>query len=162
MKFNLQSYAHRIGAIFFMLWGLLHIVGAGVLLWGVPNEGASSVLSTIGSALPPQNAAPTPEALIGAILAYYAWNLVWIGGLVLVVGAVYNWRNSRPAFWLNLFVVSATDIGLIYLLLIPGYMAWSDGLLGIVLWLPAALFGAWGLFQRNTARTASTLEMVKG
>lgn len=162
MSFNLQSYAHRIGAIFFMLWGLLHIVGAGVLLWSVPNEGASSVLSIIGSALPPQSAPPTPEALVGAILAYYAWNLIWIGGLVLVVGAMYNWRNSRPGYWLNLTVVSAADIGLIYLLLLPGYMAWSDGMMGIALWLPAALFGAWGVFPRGTTRSANTPEMVKG
>ncbi len=28
----MTGYAHKIGAVFYILWGLLHIVGAGVLL----------------------------------------------------------------------------------------------------------------------------------
>ncbi|NJN83270.1 MAG: hypothetical protein HC802_13950 [Caldilineaceae bacterium] len=51
-----------------------------------------------------------------------------------------NWRNSRAGYWINLGVVAAADLGLLLTLLLPGMMAWSDGLWGPLLWLLAAGF----------------------
>ncbi|MEZ4659989.1 MAG: hypothetical protein R2911_20730 [Caldilineaceae bacterium] len=41
-------------------------------------------------------------------------------------------------------MVSAVDLGLVAMLMVPGHMAWSDGGLGVALWLPAVLFSTVG------------------
>lgn len=153
----MKTNAAKLGALFYILWGLLHMAGAGWLLVQASTDGAPAVLATIGSG-PAVEAVP---ALTGgfpaAVLAYYAWNLLWLGALVVAVGAGLNWRNRRSGFWLNLVIVSAVDIGLLGALVVPGYMALADGLLGVALWLPALLFstlGVWGPAARSRATVA--------
>lgn len=145
----MKSYLYKTGAIFYALWGILHIVGAGALLLELRSNGVTSMLAAIGSATPPSEVPQLTSGLVGAVLAYYAWNLLWIGAFVLVVAAWLNWKNSPTGYWLNLTVVSAVDLGLIVLLLIPDYMAWSDGMMGILLWLPALFLSTVGLWMRN-------------
>jgi hypothetical protein len=77
--------------------------------------------------------------------------LLWIGVFVLVVAIKLNWNNRPMGYWLNLTVVSAVDLGLIIALIVPGHMALSDGLMGVVLWLPAAAFSTMGLFAITTS-----------
>lgn len=141
----MKTYSHKIGAIFYALWGLLHIIGAGVLLLQLARGGATSVLALIGSATPVTELPQVADGLTGAVLAYYAWNLLWIGGFVLVVAIKLNWQNSPMGYWLNLAVVSAVDLGLIGTLVAPGHMAFTDGLMGVALWLPAVVFSTLGL-----------------
>lgn len=43
---------HKLGAICYALWGLLHIIGAAVLLLQASGAGATAVFATIGSATP--------------------------------------------------------------------------------------------------------------
>lgn len=57
-------------------------------------------------------------------------NILWIGLLVSTIGLTLNWRNSRVGYLLNLGMVGATDLALLAALLLPGFMAWSDGLTG--------------------------------
>ena len=144
----MKKYAHKIGAIFFALWGLLHVFGAAVLIQQA-RQGASLALSTIGSATAAADIPPIGSGLTASVLAYYAWNLLWVGLLVIVIAVKFNWQNNPLGFWLNSVIVSAVDLGLIVLLIAPGYMAVSDGMLGILLWLPALLFSAIGLFANH-------------
>jgi hypothetical protein len=88
----------------------------------------------------------------GAVLAFFAFNWVWIGLLVLVVAITLNWRNSRIGYWLNLAVAGAADLGLIIFLLLPGYMAVSDGWPGPLLWLLAAVFSTIALLSHKAER----------
>jgi hypothetical protein len=73
-----------------------------------------------------------------------AYNILWIGLLVIVIAVGMNWRNSALGYWLNLAVVGATDLGLLVALLLPGYMAWSDGMIGISLFVLAFVFATAG------------------
>lgn len=146
----MKPYFAKLGAICYALWGLLHIVGAAVLLLQATDAGATTVFATIGSATPASALPQLSSTLADAVLSYYAWNLLWIGGFVLVVAIRLNWRNSPTGFWLNLVVVSAVDLGLVVLLVTPGYMALADGMLGVALWLPAVLFSTIGLLARRT------------
>lgn len=141
----MKTYFAKIGAICYALWGLLHIVGAAVLLLQVNSTGATTVFATIGSATPATALPQLSSTLADAVLGYYAWNLLWIGGLVLVVAIRLNWRNHLLGYWLNLVVVSAVDLGLIIFLVAPAHMALADGMLGVTLWLPAILFSTIGL-----------------
>ncbi|MEZ4708675.1 MAG: hypothetical protein R3A44_15815 [Caldilineaceae bacterium] len=148
---------YKIGAIFYALWGLLHIVGAGVLMLQAYTVGGATVLAAIGSATPAAAIPQFESELLAAVLAYYAWNLVWIGAFVLVVAIRSNWRNDATGYWLNLIVVSAVDLGLVAMLMIPGHMAWSDGGLGVALWLPAILFTTLGQLGRKGVKPAVQL-----
>lgn len=145
----MKRYSYRIGAIFYVLWGLLHIVGASALLWQAFNEGATAVLASIGSNTPINEIPILASELTTAVLAYYAWNLLWVGLFVAFVGGRFNWHNSRMGYWLNLVVVSAVDGGLVLLVLLPGHMAWSDGMLGVSLWIPAVVFSTIGLLANG-------------
>jgi hypothetical protein len=67
-----------------------------------------------------------------------AANIAVIGALVTAV-ALLNWRNSRLGYWVNLLLVASVDLSLAAFLLVPGVMAWSDGLVGLALFVPAAI-----------------------
>jgi hypothetical protein len=157
----MKAYAHKIGAVFFVLWGILHIVGGVALLQQLSAEGTMGVLATLGSAVPmaklPAGSGGVTGGVTGdvigevvaAVLAFFAFNWVWIGLLVLVVGIRLNWHNNCIGYWLNLYVAAAADVGLIIFLLAPGYMAVSDGWPGPLLWLLAAVFSTIGVFNHT-------------
>ncbi len=147
----MKRYAHKFGAIFYGLWGALHVLGAAVLLQQ-STDGPSTMLTTIGSGTPVAEIPQITDELATAVLAYYAWNLLWIGAFVLVMAIRQNWKNSPMGYWLNLALVSAVDLGLIIFLIAPGYMALSDGLMGVILWIPAVVFSSIGLFANRWGR----------
>lgn len=147
----MKTYAHKTGALLYVLWGLLHIAGAALLLMQAFDAGATTVLTTIGSGVPTSQIPLISSGLVAAVLAYYAWNLLWIGCLVAVVAVRLVWRNKPTGYWLNLIVVSAVDLGLFVLLILPGYMSLVDGLLGIALWLPAVGLSSIGMLANRLA-----------
>lgn len=136
--------AYKWGAISYVLWGVMHaMIGIQILMINL-GKSSRDVISTLY-----RDAGPvlTPEQLgnvVGAIMNQHAWNLLWFGVFAVVVGAVYNWRNSRAGYWANLAVVSLADIGFIVAILIPGYIDPIIGVWGPILWLLAVLFSTLG------------------
>lgn len=145
-----MKQAHKIGAVFYILWGLLHIVGAGGMLYTLNTEGGVAALAMLGSALPQAVFPEQVDPVTSALYAFHSWNLLWMGALSLVVAIKLNWRNSRVGYWVNLVIVSAADLGLIATLIVPGYMAVTDGLAGPLLWIGALLFSTIGLLRQPT------------
>jgi hypothetical protein len=139
--------AAKTGAVFYALWGLLHLIGGAVQLATLNGEGGAALTRMISSARPlgPEEAA-VPSAA-AAFMGMGAFNILWIGLLVTVVAITMNWRNSRLGYWLNLGVVGATDLGLLVALLLPGTMAWSDGGLGLSLYAGALVASSLGRLQ---------------
>lgn len=136
--------ATRLGAACYVLWGVVHVLGGIVMLLTLEHDGGAAVFRMLATAAP----TAVPDAFPGvatAVLGFHAWNMVWIGGLVTVVAIGLNWRNRRLGFWLNLVLAGAADLGLVAALLLPGHMRLTDGLPGLVLFLPAAGLTAWGL-----------------
>jgi hypothetical protein len=120
MNGNGTRYA-RIGTLFYLLWGLLHIY-------------AAFTVYQLGNA--------QPAGMVQGKLHQEAWNLAWLSVFAIVVAVRFNWHNVRLGYWLNLIVVSLTDIGFILFVLIPGY---STDLIGPVLWLLGVLFTTIGV-----------------
>lgn len=118
--------AYKIGAVLYVLWGLLHIM-------------AAYRIYDLGSGV--------ADAALAARIAQAGWNLGIIAIFAIVIAIRLNWRNDRLGYWLNLSVVSAADIGFIVLLLVPGHFPLVQGMLGPALWLLAALFSTIGLRQ---------------
>lgn len=140
----MKPVAHKIGAVFYVLWGMMHIMIGGMLLQKASMEGPAAYLLSMN-----------PETSIGllafpgmvsGIFAQNAWNLIWFGLLAMVVAIRFNWRNSWTGYWINLSVVSLADAGFVGAILIPGYMKSFEAYLGPLMWILAAFFSTWAVF----------------
>ena len=120
----------RVGAILYVLWGVLHIV-------------AAFKVFSLGQSL-------EPGTVQGRIFQD-AWNLLFFALFGAAVAIKYNWRNSKLGYWLNFVVVSVGDIGFIIFLLIPGYLPLMPGALGPLLWLLALAFSTAAIYREKTA-----------
>ena len=119
----------KLGAISYVLWGLLHIV-------------AAQKVYLLGQTLEP--------GMVQARIFQNAWNLLFFAIFGLLVAIFFNWRNSRLGYWLNLIVVSAGDIGYIVFVLMPGYLPFMPGALGPILWVVAVIFSTIAILAPNT------------
>jgi hypothetical protein len=109
----------RIGAVLYVLWGILHIVAAYKVF---------SLAQTL------------EQGMIQGRLYQDAWNLLFFALFGIVIAVLYNWKNSKNGYFLNLIVVSTGDIGFILTVLLPGYLPLFPGSLGPILWLLALTF----------------------
>jgi len=116
----------KTGAVFYVLWGLLHIVAA----WNVYLLGQS-----------------LESGMIQGHLFQDAWNLLFFALFGIFVAVFLNWKNSHLGYWLNFVVISAADIGFIITILLPGYLPLVPAGLGPLLWLVALAFSTIGIIK---------------
>ena len=121
---NMKNYAHKIGAIMYFIWGLLHL------------NAAFSVYQ-LGSRLDP--------GMVQGRVYQDAWSLLFFALVGMWVAVRFNLNNNRPGYWINLITVSVTDIGFIFFVLMPGYLSIFPGILGPVFWVLGVLFSTIGL-----------------
>ncbi|MEJ2314438.1 MAG: hypothetical protein P8Y85_06615 [Nitrospirota bacterium] len=121
----MKRYAHQIGAVFYMIWGVLHI---------------RSALGVYAAS----TAMPPGMEDVGGWLFQGAWNMLWMAVASIVVAAVYNWKNRPVGYWVNLVLVSLASMGFIFAVLAPGYVPLEKGLIGPVVWLLAVAFSTIG------------------
>ena len=119
---------HRIGAMMYVIWGVLHL-------------NAALKVYQLGDTLDP--------GMVQGRLFQSAWNLLFFAVVAIVVAALFNWRNSRMGYWINLITVSVTDIGFILFILVPGYLSLWPGLLGPVFWVLGAIFATIGFLKEE-------------
>ena len=124
----------KLGAVTYVLWGLLHLQ-------------AARLVYMLGQTLEP--------GIVQGRIYQDAWNLLFFALFGITVAVFLNWKNSRLGYWLNLVVVSAADIGFIATVLMPGYVPLVPGGLGPLLWVVAVLFSTLGILnaKRETAGT---------
>lgn len=120
---------HRIGAVMYVIWGALHV-------------NAALKVYQLGETLDP--------GMVQGRLFQGAWNLLFFAVVAIVVAVFLNWRNSRFAYWINLITVTATDIGFILFILVPGYLSLWPGLLGPVFWMLGVVFTTIGVLKKET------------
>lgn len=132
----------KISGVFFILWGAVHIVGGLAIMTAALGEPAAGYAAYDA---PPADY-PT---LAGAALAYLAYGFAWVGAVVAAVGVLRNWKNSPAGFVLNTALVGFTDLGLVVFFLLPGYLGWGQGMIGIGLFAAAFVFGVAALSRRR-------------
>lgn len=140
--------SYRWGAIFYILWGIMHVMFAAQIFLLNTGDSTFTVVQGVYSDSGP---ARTPEVLgsvIEALMNQHAWNLFWFGAFAAVVGVLFNWRNNVCGYWVNLVVVSMADIGFIGAILVLGYVDVMVGIWGPVLWVLAVIFSTVGIKQR--------------
>jgi hypothetical protein len=139
----------RIGAVFFGLWGLLHLVGGFAILATALGGGPAA-----GFAFYEQSGGEF-TALAGAILAMNSFTIAWVGALVTVIAFTMNWRNDCKGFLLNVTLAGMMDVALVVFLLAPGFVSLGSALNGISLLVLAVIFSSLGLLrQRKDSTTA--------
>jgi len=119
----------KLGAIAYVLWGLLHIQ-------------AARMVYLLGDTLEP--------GMLQGRIYQDAFNLLFFALFGMIVAVIYNWNNSRLGYWLNLVVVSAGDIGFIIYVLVPGYVPLVPGGLGPLLWILALIFSTLGIRKKTS------------
>lgn len=146
-----SNWAARTAAVFYAVWGLVHVLGAGMQLSRLGSAGGSGLAAMLASATPTDAASQAVSAPAAAFMGMGAFNLLWIGLLVTVIAVTLNWRNSELGFWLNMALVGLTDLGLLNYMLLSQIMAWSDGALGLVLFIVALGFSIAGRALQGAA-----------
>ena len=119
-----MNYFAKIGAVTYVLWGLLHIQ-------------AARLVYVLGQSLEP--------GMIQGRIFQDAYSLLFFALFGIVVAMNLNWKNSRLGYWLNLVVISAADIGFIIFIMVPGYVPLVPGGLGPLLWVVALAFSTLGI-----------------
>ncbi len=140
----MKNYA-KVGAVFYALWGLLHIVGGLAILATLQTSAAAgfSLFAATQADYPP---------LAAAILGFHAFNIFWIGLLVTVIAVRLNWNNDRLGAYLNFALAGCADLGLVVFLLAPGFVTWWEASQGLGLFLVALVFTALGRFAIASGR----------
>lgn len=105
-----------IAAMAYTLWGLWHL---------------QVVYRMFASAGAIENAALQARIFQGA------YHILFFCAFAVVV-ACYNWRNSRIAYWAQLFAIGWTEVGLFLFFMWPGLFPWlPTGWVGPALWVTA-------------------------
>ena len=125
---------YRIGAIFYFIWGVLHLpIGYSVYRGGLELES---------------------EIVQGRVLQMGFYLVA--AGLAAIAIARGNWLNSRTAYWANLWLTTIVDIGFILFLLIPGYVSLTRGLPAPITWVLGVMFTTISYLKtRNTRQSQS-------
>ncbi len=119
----------RLGAVFYILWGLLHFI-------------AAKKVFMLGQTL--------ESGLVQGRLYQDTFYLLFFAIFGIVIAVTLNWKNSKLGYWLNLVIISVGDIGFIITILIPGYIPIFPGSLGPILWLIALTLTTIGMLKRST------------
>ena len=120
----MKNYSYKIGSLLYLVWGLLHI-NAAIKVY--------------------QLALTLQPSMVQGRLLQDAWNLAFFAISASVVAITLVWKNSKLGYLINLVMVSATDIGFIITILMPGYLPLIPGILGPLFWVLAVIFSTWGL-----------------
>jgi hypothetical protein len=115
------------GAICYALWGCLHLQ-------------AAYAVYHVGAALEP--------GMAQGRVFQDAWNLLFFGVTAIVIALTLNIRNNAWGYWINLGVLTLADTGLIFFILVPGYMPLWPGVAGPVLWILGWIFTTVAYFWR--------------
>jgi hypothetical protein len=117
----MEKIAAKLGAVFYVCWGLLHFTAA----YGVFKLAQNS-----------------PATMTQGRLMQTAFYLTAFATAAIIFAITLTWRNDRFGFWANAVMVGVADIPFILWVLIPGYAPWWPGLLGPILWIAALFFTA--------------------
>jgi hypothetical protein len=123
-----SKWAARIGAGFYVLWGIFHLVAA------------NSVYVL----------AEQSTGMVQGRLRQDAFYLVFFAISGILMAAILNWRNDKQGYWMNGSILAVADIPFILFVLVPGLIPWWPGLAGPLLWLAALIFTSVGRFSADS------------
>lgn len=131
----------KLGAVFYVIWGLVHIK-------------ATHGLLELGQSLDP--------GMVQARVYQDAWNILMSAIAVILIGILMNWRNSTTGYWINLVLVTVLDIAFVLFVIVPGYAPLWPGLEGPIAWVIAAVLSTLAFTSRRRTGLPAHTEKVPG
>lgn len=122
----------KTGALFYVLWGLLHILAA----WMVLTPALGDLEASVSTGRIYQNS---------VFMAMTGIAVIWIA-------LQFNIRNDAFGYWFNLFLISVADLGFIIFVFLPGYETAPKALMGPALWVMAVAFSTFGFLRQSQPR----------
>jgi hypothetical protein len=122
------KWAARIGAGFYVLWGIFHLVAANSVY----------VLAELST------------GMVQGRLLQDASYLVFFAISAILMAVILNWRNDRQGYWINGSLLAVADMPFILFVLVPGLVPWWPGLAGPLLWLAAFIFTSVGRLSADS------------
>ena len=119
---------HRIGAVLFVIWGLIHI-------------NAAYLTYKLGQGL--------EAGIVQGRVFQNAGFLLFFAIVAIAVAVKMNWHNSRLGYWLNTITLTVTDVIYIVFLIIPGYVPLWPGLIGPLFWVLALVFSTMAILKEK-------------
>ena len=99
---NSRNLAAKIGAVFYVLWGVFHLFAA------------NSVYKLAGGA----------SGMVQGRLLQTAFYLLFFAVSGIVIALALNWRNDRQGYWMNGILIAFGDIPFVLFVLLPGLVPW--------------------------------------
>ena len=124
------------GAIFYALWGCLHLQ-------------AAYAVYHLGATLEP--------GIVQGRVFQDAWSLLFFGVTAITVALTLNIRNDAWGYWINLGILTLADTGLIFFILMPGHMPLWPGLAGPILWILGWILTTLAYFRKDSAPARITV-----
>jgi hypothetical protein len=131
----------RLGAIAYLLWGLLHLFG-GFSLYIALQKSVDTALGAF--ATNSASVALGEHAAVAALLGYYAWLMMALGLIIIMISWKLSWNGYAGGYWFNLELIGLIELGMVFFVLMPGVMRWSDGAIGLALYAIGALLSTIG------------------
>jgi len=113
----------RIGAVCYVLWGLVHY---------------DAVYKVYHIAL------GVPPSMVRGRLLQNAFYLFAFATTAIVLAITMNWHNSLAGFWLTALILAVSDVPFILFVLVPRYTPFWPGVLGPALWVAGMIFTGLG------------------
>jgi hypothetical protein len=147
----MKKYAAKTAAVFYLLWGIIHILGGISMIMASSVGNATFIEMMTGTAQPDS----VTQQVLGVVttnrvFAYHSFNIIWIGFFCSVIAITMNWKNSRLGLWFNLALVGFTDLGLLLFMVVPGVMTLAHASPGLLLFGLALIFSLLAIRQNRT------------
>src|ERR1700726_1403481 len=130
---QIAKQSARIGAAFYVLWGVFHLVAANAVY-----------------ALAEQS-----TGMVRGRLLQDAFYLLFFALAGILMAVILNWRNDKQGYWMNGTLIAFADIPFVLFVLVPGLIPWWPGLAGPLLWLMAFLLTSIARFAAGSKVVAS-------
>lgn len=142
----MNNYA-KIGAGFYILWGILHVFG-GISMLIYAYSGINEFIINLTSNENIKNLIIEDKFIEIALtqnLAFHSFNLIWFGLTSIIIAILLNYKNNKYGFWFNLIICGFSDIGLFIFMVIPGVIPIENAWMGPLLFLLAFLYSLKGI-----------------
>lgn len=140
-----QTYALKIAAVLWIIWGLVHLLAGVLVLSGDTQSG----FQAIADAVEPGELVADYHGAVGGVLGQHAWNLAWFG-IATVIGALFIWRGNLTAIWVTGMVGGLADLGYLLFLDFPGYVNFIPGTLMTIVSASAVGLSFWVWLSRGS------------
>jgi hypothetical protein len=139
----------KLGALMFILWGILHIVVGAVAVVAYATKGPIGIFTAYGATLESQD---TGHTLMLAANIALEFSIILAGyGILSIWAAIVMYRGQVLGFWLNTVLLGIVDAAFVYALMMPGYIPLDQGIWGPVLYVAGVILSAIGLQRPSTS-----------